>query len=179
VASCRCGFTKEEPLVKFRCLCCGQKIAVNDEGIGVVIACPTCREPLIVPPRSDAEFAGPPAGLPAAARWPELRPHLARLMMSRLFQALWQQRQDLLQSQQAATEQIEALEQRLALLQTQWQRRLAGYQDRIASLEAELAAQIARNQQLQQRDRQGEAPAAPRPAAPRRAALSSGLLLRA
>jgi DNA-directed RNA polymerase subunit RPC12/RpoP len=179
VAFCGCGFTKEEPLVKFRCLCCSQKIAVNPEGIGVVIACPTCGEQLIVPPRSDAEFPEVPAGLARAEIRGAVVPQLARLMMNRLFQAVWSQRQGLLQTQAAATAEIEALEQRVALVQAKLQRRLAYYEERVAGLEAELEQQIAANRALEQRCRQLEAPARPQPLGQRRPNLHAGLLLRA
>ena len=43
-------------MIKFRCLHCGQKIAVNDEGAGVVIPCPNCTDLCAVPSATTAEF---------------------------------------------------------------------------------------------------------------------------
>jgi DNA-directed RNA polymerase subunit RPC12/RpoP len=45
-------------VIKFRCPVCGQKIAVDNSGAEAVIHCPTCAEPIVVPPRSTPEFRG-------------------------------------------------------------------------------------------------------------------------
>ena len=151
-------------MVKFRCLRCSQKIVVNDEGIGVVIACPTCADRLIVPPQTDAEFltAIGVVSLEPVATEPVSReavrgaliPHLARLMMDRFLQLVLHQRQELLTTQAAAADQIAAIEQRETLVQCKLQRRLAYYESRIATLTEELESKEAENRQLQQRNRQ-------------------------
>ena len=134
-------------MIKFRCQRCSQKIAVNDEGIGAVIACPTCVESMIVPMRSDREFVPRFAeaipleltpDVPAVTPVEDaMRPHLARLLANRLLQTLLWHRRELLQTQEIATDQLAALEQRLVLVQIKFQRRLGYYQERIALLEAE------------------------------------------
>jgi DNA-directed RNA polymerase subunit RPC12/RpoP len=164
VAFLRHGLTKEENVVKFRCLHCSQKIAVNDDVCGVVIACPTCEYTLIIPPRSDDEFAVLPVIVDRAA----LMPHLARMLMDKLVQGLLHQRRQLLDSQTATADQLDVIEQRLALLHTKWKRR-QDYEERITALEAE-------NKDLRRQAELAVQPAA-RPA--RRVNLQAGLLLRA
>jgi DNA-directed RNA polymerase subunit RPC12/RpoP len=128
-------------VIKFRCQRCSQKIAVNNEGIGLAIPCPTCAESLIVPPRTDREFiphtadAVPLELVPAPA--PVARVPWTRLIMEKVLPALLAQRRELLQTQDEATEQLAALEQRVVLLQMKFQRRLAYYQERVTTLEAE------------------------------------------
>jgi len=39
-------------VIKFRCLNCGQKLAVSDDGVNAVISCTNCREAIVVPPYS-------------------------------------------------------------------------------------------------------------------------------
>ncbi len=128
-------------MVKFRCQRCSQKIAVDDEGIGVVIDCPSCAESLIIPPQTDLEFTpDAPEALslelvpepPPVARtsWP-------RAIVEKLLPALLAQRRELLQNQDAATEQLEAIEQRIILLKMKFERRLVYYQERVSALEAE------------------------------------------
>ena len=139
-------------MIKFRCLRCGQKIAVNDEGAGVEFSCPTCEERLIAPPQSTREFQLLPAiplrfgdnwrasgETPAAAR-AALLPHLARLMKDKLVQTLVQQRRGLMETQQNATVRVEELEKRIEALQERLERRLQTYERRINELQAALAA---------------------------------------
>ncbi len=142
-------------MIKFRCQRCSQKIAVNDEGVGAVIACPTCVESMIVPSRTDREFIPRSAeaiplelapDVPAITPVEDaMRPHLARLLVNKVLQTLLRHRRELLQTQEIATDQLVALEQRLVLVQMKFQRRLGYYQERIAVLEAEnreLAQQV-------------------------------------
>jgi septal ring factor EnvC (AmiA/AmiB activator) len=109
---------------------------------------------------------------------PAVAPNLARLLMDRLVQALLSQRRDLMAGQADAAEQIAAIEQRLALVQSKLQRRLAYYEEEMAGLREELAAKETENralrQQLQSR------PPLPFGAPPRvkRATLNAELLLR-
>ena len=129
-------------MIKFRCQRCSQKIAVNDEGIGAVITCPTCVESMIVPPRTDREFMPRSAeaiplkstpDVPAVAPVKDARrPHLAQLPVNKLLQTLLRHRRELLQTQEIATDRLAALEQRLVLVQMRFQRRLGHYQERIA-----------------------------------------------
>jgi hypothetical protein len=74
-----------------------------------------------------------------------LIPHLARLMMDRLVQALMSQRRQLLQTQSTGTEELAALEQRLAGLQDAYAARLKSYQVKVADLEQRLAARQEEN----------------------------------
>jgi len=128
-------------VIKFRCQRCSQKIAVDDEGIGVVIDCPSCAESLVIPPRTDLEFSSLATDVvplelvhePA----PVLRAAWPRLMMEKLLPALLAQRRELLQTQDDATEQLAAIEQRVILLKMKFQRRLNYYQERVSTLEAE------------------------------------------
>jgi hypothetical protein len=57
--------------------------------------------------------------------------------MNRVFQAVLQQRRQLLDTQDTAAAQIAELEQRIILLHGKLQRRLAYFQDRVRVLEAE------------------------------------------
>ncbi|MCG3147152.1 MAG: hypothetical protein PCFJNLEI_00589 [Verrucomicrobiae bacterium] len=134
--------------MKFRCLRCSQKIGVEDHAIGVVIVCPTCAERLIVPPRPDSEFVEeiPVTLVPPAP--PAAPPNLARQLMTRLVEGLIFQRNHMLETQNAAAEQIAAMEQRVAVIQTKLQRRLAYYEERIETLEAENYLLQHRNKQL-------------------------------
>src|SRR5271169_3657816 len=43
-------------VIKFRCLNCGQKLAVSEDGIGAVVSCTNCTERIVVPPYSITEF---------------------------------------------------------------------------------------------------------------------------
>lgn len=128
-------------MVKFRCQRCSQKIAVDDPGIGVAITCPTCAEQLIVPLRTDSEFAprnGEAVSLEFVPEAPPVpRVPWSRLILERLLPALLAQRRDLMQTQDEAAEQIAAFEQRVVLLQMKFQRRLSFFQERIATLEAD------------------------------------------
>jgi hypothetical protein len=129
-------------VIKFRCQRCSQKIAVDDEAIGVVIDCPACAESMITPPRTDREFIAPatdavplelvpePTSSPIRTIWP-------RLIMEKLLPALLAQRRELLQTQDEATEQLAAIEQRVTLLKMRFQRRMSYYEGRVSTLEAE------------------------------------------
>jgi DNA-directed RNA polymerase subunit RPC12/RpoP len=145
-------------VIKFRCPRCTQKIAVNDEGVGVAISCPTCGEKIVVPPQSTAEFRLLPAvpvrfsdgtqSLPEESERAALRPHLARMMMDKLVQALVHQRRGLMETQESAARRVEHLEQRLECLQDRIERRLATYEHRIGELQADLAAKEKENNEL-------------------------------
>ena len=165
-------------MIKFRCPRCGQKIAVNDEGAGAIIACPTCAQSIVVPPETAEEFRQPAAPRPMpmtldvpsgnqsgppqraleleshndAAALALVRlgvlPHLARLMMNKLVQALLFQRRHLMETQENATLQVEDLERRLDALQQRLDRRLQTYERRIAELQAELAVMRQENGEL-------------------------------
>ena len=143
-------------MIKFRCPNCTQKIAVNDEGAGLVINCPTCVVAIVIPQETVEEFrpTPPPALLaprPAPVEivgddaWSDrledagLKPWLARMMTNRLMQALFLQRASLMDAQLAATEQVTELERRLTIAQEQLQKRFATYEQRIADLEKQLA----------------------------------------
>jgi DNA-directed RNA polymerase subunit RPC12/RpoP len=148
-------------VIKFRCPRCGQKIAVNVEGVGAVVACTTCMEHIIVPPQSTPEFQLLPAprgqfahdsqrspGKTPSTIRAALLPHLARLMMDKLVQTLLHQRRNLIETQSNATVRVEDLEKRLETLQKQLNRRLQTYECRIAELQAELAAKDQENKEL-------------------------------
>ena len=152
-------------MIKFRCGYCGQKIAVNDEGAGAVIACTTCMTELIVPAETAAEFRQPTVLAAVTPCWPDrlataetatslgraaLLPHLARLMMDKLVQALVRQRRQLLDTQQTGTDRMLDLEQRILRVQELWQQRLAESEKRITALEAELTVREQENRELRQ-----------------------------
>ena len=157
-------------MIKFRCLNCGQKLAVSDDGVNAVISCTNCRERIVVPPYSVSEFfsAEPirhPAtprngalelirpnrtqvdGVPATMR-AALVPQLARMMMNRLVQALFAQRESLIDTQAEATRRMGELEERIARAQTNVEKKIAGYESRIADLENQLAAKEEENREL-------------------------------
>jgi len=75
-------------------------------------------------------------------------PHLARLMMDKLVQALVHQRRSLMETQENATQRVASLEKRLETLQEQLQRRLQTYERRLGELQAELAAKEKENGEL-------------------------------
>jgi len=157
-------------VIKFRCLNCGQKLAVVEDGVGAVVSCTNCAERIVVPPYSITEFfsaeptrrADVPVtgglqlirpttervdGRPVASRMAltptimsGLIPHLARLMMNRLVQALFAQRASLIDTQAEATKRMVDLEERIARAQVSVQERFAAYENRIAELEKQLAA---------------------------------------
>jgi DNA-directed RNA polymerase subunit RPC12/RpoP len=157
-------------VIKFRCLNCGQKLAVSDDGINAVIACTNCRESIVVPPYSISEFypSEPRCqpvtsgvtrlevvqpeqdrveALPAAVRG-ALIPHLARMMMNRLVQALFSQRESLMDTQAEATRRMAELEERIGRAQTNVERKIALYEGRIAELEGQLSAKEEENREL-------------------------------
>jgi DNA-directed RNA polymerase subunit RPC12/RpoP len=165
---------RDRVVIKFRCLNCGQKLAVVEDGIGAVVSCTNCADRIVVPPYSVTEFfsaeptrlasspvAGGPAPkrsidsgvelirpAPAAARAEggpmtlrmALIPHLARMMMNRLVQALFAQRETLIDTQAEATKRMADLEERIARAQVTVQDRFAAYENRIGELEKQLLA---------------------------------------
>ena len=128
-------------MIKFRCQRCSQKIAVDDNGIGVVIDCPSCAESLIIPPRTDREFSPDAPEALSLELVPEpspvVRTSWPRAIVEKLLPALLAQRRELLQNQDAAAEHLEAIEQRIVLLKMKFERRLNYYQERVSTLEAE------------------------------------------
>lgn len=159
-------------MIKFRCLNCGQKLAVVEDGIGAVVSCTNCAQQIVVPPYSITEnfsaeptrrasspvTSGPVPGrsidsgvelmrpVPATERAEggttalrmALIPHLARMMMNRLVQALFAQRETLIDTQAEATKRMADLEERIAKAQETVQGRFAAYENRIAELEKQL-----------------------------------------
>jgi flagellar biosynthesis/type III secretory pathway chaperone/DNA-directed RNA polymerase subunit RPC12/RpoP len=157
-------------VIKFRCLNCGQKLAVSDDGVNAVISCTNCKEFIVVPPYSISEFfpayplRRPEApsrdgvelirpnqeraeNIPATVRG-ALIPHLARMMMNRLVQALFAQRESLIDTQAQATRRMEELEERISRAQTNVEKKIALYESRIAELESQLAAKEEENREL-------------------------------
>jgi DNA-directed RNA polymerase subunit RPC12/RpoP len=157
-------------VIKFRCLNCGQKLAVSDDGVNAVISCTNCREAIVVPPYSISEFfsaeplhhPSPPSGgslelirpnhvrvesVPATTR-ASLIPQLARMMMNRLVQALFAQRESLIDTQAEATRRMAELEERIGRAQTNVERKIAVYEGRIGELESQLAAKEEENREL-------------------------------
>ncbi|HTS18457.1 MAG TPA: hypothetical protein VMP11_12855 [Verrucomicrobiae bacterium] len=149
-------------MIKFRCLNCGQKLAVTEDGIGAVVSCSNCAQQIVVPPYSitemfpaestrrahiaaagAAELLRPvitPTGEAQSALRVALIPHLARMMMNRLVQALFAQRETLIDTQAEATKRMIELEERIAKAQVTVQERFAAYENRIAELEKQLLA---------------------------------------
>lgn len=157
-------------MIKFHCLNCGQKLAVSDDGVNAVISCTNCRERIVVPPYSISEyFSAEPLrqthvssasrleliqpnqqrveGVPATMRG-ALIPHLARMMMNRLVQALFAQRESLIDTQAEATRRMAELEERIGRAQTNVERKIALYEGRIAELEGQLAVKEEENREL-------------------------------
>ena len=157
-------------MIKFRCLNCGQKLAVSDDGINAVISCTNCRESIVVPPYSISDFLsaeplhhpGAHSGgglelirpdherdesVPSTMR-AALVPQLARMMMNRLVQALYGQRESLIDTQAEATRRMVELEERMARAQTNVERKIAAYEGRIGELESQLAAKEEENREL-------------------------------
>jgi hypothetical protein len=165
---------RDRVVIKFRCLNCGQKLAVAEDGIGAVVSCSNCAQQIVVPPYSITDnFSAEPTrrassavpGGPAQKRLIDsgvelirpapvterteggstalrlaLIPHLARLMMNRLVQALFAQRETLIDTQAEATKRMADLEDRIARAQVTVQDRFAAYENRIAELEKQLLA---------------------------------------
>jgi hypothetical protein len=136
-------------VIKFRCQRCSQKIAVNDEDIGVIIDCPSCAETMIIPPRTDREFSPRATDAVSLELVPQPVPVVQtswpRAIVEKLLPALLAQRRELLQNQDAAVEQLAAIEQRVVLLKMKFERRLNFYRERVSTLEAEnreLARQV-------------------------------------
>lgn len=76
----------------------------------------------------------------AVAARNSLVPQVSRLLKQRLFSWLASQRTQLLTSQELGTQQVLELEERLVKIQSQFQDRLRGSEDRIAELEREILA---------------------------------------
>lgn len=77
-----------------------------------------------------------------------LIPQLARWMMGKLVRGLVADRQQLLVTQKAASEEVIELGERLAAVQAPLQERLAAYERRIGELEKQLAAKGEENREL-------------------------------
>jgi predicted nucleic acid-binding Zn-ribbon protein len=77
-----------------------------------------------------------------------LIPQLARMMMNRLVQALFAQRESLIDTQTEATRRMAELEERIGRAQTTVERKFADYEGRIAELERQLAAKEEENREL-------------------------------
>jgi len=77
-----------------------------------------------------------------------LVPQLARMMMNRLVQALYGQRESLIDTQAEATRRMVELEERIARAQTNVERKIAVYEGRIGELESQLAAKEEENREL-------------------------------
>jgi DNA-directed RNA polymerase subunit RPC12/RpoP len=157
-------------LIKFFCLNCGKKLAVDEDAVDAVVSCTNCGEYLVVPLHSvsQSDFDGAKAhraempadraevippdrdGLPVTALSARaaLIPHLARMMMNRLVQALFAQRANLLDTQTEATQRMTALEERITQAQASVQKKLAAYESRIAELEEKLISKERENHQL-------------------------------
>ena len=145
-------------MIKFRCPQCGQKIASDEDGVGLEISCPNCAIVQLVPLETAAEFQtiARPAVLelmtpppPVAARINAgSLPSTFRTMLERLVQVLFRQRQQLLHTQQEGTAELLMLEQRLSLLQIQMSQRYSDYEQRIAEQEAQLAIMKEENRRL-------------------------------
>jgi DNA-directed RNA polymerase subunit RPC12/RpoP len=163
-------FRQGGTVIKFFCLNCGQKLAADDEGVGAVVACTNCDEQIVVPPHSvtessyaesaaryrrasfDAVELMPPSPVPVGSVPSPVRmaliPQLARMMMSRLVQALFAQRMSLLDTQAEATQRMAELEERVAQVQASVQKKIAAYEARIAELEEQLAGKEEENNDL-------------------------------
>jgi DNA-directed RNA polymerase subunit RPC12/RpoP len=158
-------------VIKFHCLNCGQKLAVSDDGVNAVISCTNCKERIVVPPYSISEYFSaeplrqqpkaignndveliPPnrerVGSGPTAMRAALIPHLARMMMNRLVQALFAQRESLIDTQAEATRRMAELEERIGRAQTNVERKIALYESRIAELESQLAVKEEENREL-------------------------------
>lgn len=157
-------------MIKFCCLNCGQKLAVSDDGVNAVISCTNCKEYIVVPPYSISELfpayplrrpVAPSSGavelippnpgqtenIPATVRG-ALIPHLARMKMNRLVQALFAQRESLIDTQAQATRRMEELEERISRAQTNVEKKIALYESRITELESQLATKEEENREL-------------------------------
>jgi hypothetical protein len=77
-----------------------------------------------------------------------LLPHLARWMMNELVQRLLSQRSEVLSGQQRAEREVAELAARLEEVHAPLEDRLRAYEQRIAELEAELAAKGEQNLDL-------------------------------
>lgn len=147
-------------MIKFRCQSCAQKIAVNDEGAGAQIHCPTCGRGVTVTGETAPEFLADAPGmelLPPRREVAPLRdadqrapwlPYLAQWLSDRLTHTLFTQRRQLLDAQSLTTVRVKQLEERLAVVQDYFQKRLAGYQAQISELERQLELVQRENQQL-------------------------------
>jgi hypothetical protein len=85
--------------------------------------------------------------VPATTR-ASLIPQLARMMMNRLVQALFAQRESLIDTQAEATRRMAELEERIGRAQTNVERKIAVYEGRIGELESQLATKEEENREL-------------------------------
>lgn len=91
----------------------------------------------------------PTVMVPVVATLPaELAPQVAQAVREAVMQELAMQRRELMLAQQAATDEIVALVQRLDQLQLPMQERLRAYESQIQRLEKELAARAEENREL-------------------------------
>jgi hypothetical protein len=90
----------------------------------------------------------PRADIPENEIHAKLMPHLARGLMNRLVRGLISQRSESIQTQNAGSEQLADLEQRLNQINARLKNRQAAYELRIAELEKELAAAEEENREL-------------------------------
>jgi hypothetical protein len=99
------------------------------------------------PAADPATVAQEPLPFPDTTK-PNLTPQVAQAVREAVQQELAAQRRELLLAQQAATDEIAALVQRLDELQVPMQQRLHTYETRIHVLEQELALRIEENREL-------------------------------
>jgi len=84
----------------------------------------------------------------AGAAGEAMIPHLARELKDRLVRALFTQRSVLLANEQAASRRVQEMEERLARLQPAIAEKIRGYEQRIESLEKEIAERDAETRDL-------------------------------
>lgn len=101
------------------------------------------RAPSLLPMVAEKFPAAPPEYFQAS-----LAPQVAQILKEAVVQGLAAQRTELLQAQQAAATEINALVRRLDELKAPMQDRLRSYEDRIAGLEKDLAERNAENREL-------------------------------
>ena len=75
-------------------------------------------------------------------------PHLARLMMNKLFRRLISQRSQMIATQEMAATEMAELEAQLEKVRAPLEERLRAYEKRIAELERQLAARGEENREL-------------------------------
>jgi hypothetical protein len=75
-------------------------------------------------------------------------PHLAQMMMGRLFQGMVSQRKQMIATQEKAAAEMAELEAQLEKVSAPIEERMRAYEQRIAELEKQLAARGEENQEL-------------------------------